>query len=69
MKKFLLNNFESFIKTVATMLALAYPFKIGWNKGVCEALTCASQIDYFQSAYLVGMIVIAITTFEIIKDK
>ena len=68
MKKFLLTNLECFIKTTITILALAYPFKICWNKGVCAALTCASQIDYSQSTCLIGMIVLFIVAVDIMKD-
>lgn len=68
MKKFLINNLISFIKTAIVILVLAYPFKNCWNNGICKALTCASQINHEQSMYLIGIIVIYIVAFEMIKD-
>ncbi len=68
MKNFLVINFISFIQTITTILVLAYPLKSVWNNGVCKALTCASTIDYKQSSYLIGIILLPIIAYKIMED-
>lgn len=69
MKNFLVINFiRSFVQTILATLVLAYPLKNIWNNGVCKALTCASTIDYEQSLYLIGIILLPIIAYKIMEN-